>query len=60
LTTWLCKKKYFCEIQRSENRLANLAKSSTERYGSKRALFPMMIMVKYKVKSIPVTGCGGP
>jgi hypothetical protein len=44
LTTLLCKKKirYCCEIQRSENRI-NLAESSKEGYGSKRAVFPMMM-----------------
>jgi hypothetical protein len=44
--TLLCKKKYCCEIQRSENRMANLAAYSEEGYGSKVAVLPMMMMFK--------------
>jgi hypothetical protein len=37
LTTLLCENDifFFCEIQSSENRMANLAESSKEGYGSK-------------------------
>jgi hypothetical protein len=38
--------KIYCfEIQRSENRMANLADFSKEGYASKRALLPMMVMI---------------
>jgi hypothetical protein len=40
----LQKKNDFCEIQRSENRMKNLAKSSKEGYGSKRAVLPMIMI----------------
>jgi hypothetical protein len=41
-TTLLCKEKYFCEIQRSENG-CNLTESPKEGYGSKRAVLPVMM-----------------
>jgi hypothetical protein len=45
----LCKRKYCCEIQRSENRMVffktNLAESSKEDCGSKRAALPIMMMM---------------
>jgi hypothetical protein len=34
-----------CEIQRSENRMTNLAESPQAGYGSKMALLPMMMMM---------------
>jgi hypothetical protein len=37
--------KSYCEIQKSENRVANLAEYSKEGYGSRRAVFSMMMMM---------------
>jgi hypothetical protein len=47
------KKKYCSEIQRGENRTANLEEFSKEGYGSKRVVFPTMMTVKYIGKAIP-------
>jgi hypothetical protein len=45
LTTLLCKKNYCCEIQTSENWVANLAESSEEGYGSNSVVLPMIMMM---------------
>jgi predicted metal-dependent peptidase len=41
LTTSLCKKMYYCEIERSENQTVY----SKEGYGSKRAVLPVLMMM---------------
>jgi ATP-dependent protease ClpP protease subunit len=38
-------KYYCCQIQRSENRIKNLAESSKEGYVSKRLVLPMTMMM---------------
>jgi hypothetical protein len=43
LMTLLCKNIYCCKIQRSEHWKTNLVESSNERYGSIRAVLPMMM-----------------
>jgi hypothetical protein len=49
LTTLIFKKISCSEIERCENRMTNLAESSKEGYGSKRAALPMMMMMMMMV-----------